>query len=72
MAQSKSYYEQANPDLLQDTRGCQNGPGDRIWPRWSGKAYKAINPNVTYIGIEVVPEQVKKQQKPGPCYRTGY
>ena len=64
MAQSKSYYEQANPDLLYRIPvdattvleiGCGAGG--------LGRAYKAINPNVTYIGIEVVPEQAEKAAK---------
>lgn len=63
MALTEQYYEQANPDLLYRIPvnastvleiGCGAGG--------LGRAYKAINPNATYIGIEVVPEQAKKAE----------
>tara|TARA_B100001939_G_scaffold344852_1_gene360229 strand:+ start:1436 stop:3151 length:1716 start_codon:yes stop_codon:yes gene_type:complete len=56
MAPADRYYEQANPDLLHRIPvnasavlevGCGAGA--------LGRAFKSINPNTTYIGIELMP-----------------
>ena len=56
MTATGGYYGQANPDLIcripvtADTVleiGCGSGA--------LGRAYKRINPNATYIGIEIMP-----------------
>ena len=61
MTPSSSYYESVNPDLLSripaDAKrvleiGCGSG--------MLGKAYKSINMDVTYIGIELMEEPAAK------------
>ena len=61
MTPSSSYYESVNPDLLSripaDAKrvleiGCGSG--------MLGKAYKSINKDVTYIGIELMEEPASK------------
>ena len=56
MAPTDRYYEQANPDLLYRIPvnasavlevGCGSGA--------LGQAFKSINPNTTYIGVELMP-----------------
>ncbi len=61
---AKTYYEQANPDLLYRIPvtansileiGCGSGG--------LGKAYKGINPTSTYIGVEVMPAPASEARK---------
>ena len=64
MAPAGRYYEQANPDLLYRIPvnakavleiGCGAGA--------LGEAYKAINPNATYVGVELMPEPAAQARK---------
>lgn len=64
MAPADQYYDQANPDLLYRIPatahsvlelGCGTGA--------LGRAFKTINPEVIYIGIELMPEPAAKARK---------
>ena len=64
MAPTEQYYEQVNPDLLYRIPatssavlevGCGSGA--------LGRAFKSINPNTTYIGIELMAEPAAKARE---------
>ena len=61
---AQQYYEGVNPDLLyripvQATTVLEVGCGAGAL----GEAYKAINPDATYIGLELMPEPAERARK---------
>ena len=52
------YYEQANPDLLYRIPVTARAVLEVGWKR--AREFKAVNPDCTYIGIELMPEPATK------------